>query len=141
MDPVAIDRLDDRVAVLERQCERLLDDDMFSGLGGQDGMGAMKLVRRGDVDRFDVRILANLPRVLECGCAEGARESVPWIALRVRRRNDPDTRVRSGGIHHDRARHPEADHAERNGRSEVERIVGVSQVHERPRAGLRIIYC
>jgi hypothetical protein len=108
---VAVNRFDDGIAVFQRQRHRLLDDDVLATFGGENRMLAVKLVRRGNIDRLDVRALAHLPCIFESGRTEVAGECSPRIGLRIGRGDDPNAPMQSGGVNHDRSGHPEADDA------------------------------
>lgn len=52
--------LDHMLGLGKREGHRLLDDDVLAMLSGEKGMGAMEPVRRGDPDRFDPWVSAEL---------------------------------------------------------------------------------
>ena len=54
----ALDRGDDGVAVGERQCHRLFKNNVLAVLGGENGMRPVELMRRRDVDDFNIGIVA-----------------------------------------------------------------------------------
>jgi len=53
-----LDRGDDGVAVGERQCHRLFENNILAVFGGENGVRPMELMRRRDVDDFDIGIVA-----------------------------------------------------------------------------------
>jgi hypothetical protein len=112
-------RGDDRVAVGERQRHRLFQDDVLAGGGGETRMFGMKLVRRRDVDRIDRRVVAQPAYVVMRSGVEVAGERFARRRLRLRRGGDAEAWVARRRVHHDGARHAEADDAEADGRGGV----------------------
>ena len=111
-DAGTLDRLDDRVAILEGQRQRLFHDDVLAATRGHDRVCAMELMRRRDIDRLDRIAFAKRAHVFIGRAAEVAHEGFARRRLRIGRRNQTNILVRGGGLHHDSASHAEPDDAE-----------------------------
>ena len=91
--PVALRRLDDGVALVERQAHRLVEDDLLAALRGHDGVRGVHLVRRHHVDNVDAGISAQPFRVVVGVPAEVALEPLACGGSRVGDGNDVRVRV------------------------------------------------
>ncbi len=123
IDACLLDRGDDGVAVGERERHGLFKDDVLSGRGGEARVLGMKLVRRRDVDRIDRGVIAQAANILVDLGIEVAGECRARRGLGLRGGNNAEALVARRCVHHDGARHAEADDAEADSFFSTRRVV------------------
>ena len=109
---VPLRRLDDGIALVQRQPHRLVEDDLLAALRRHDGMRSVHLVRRHHVDDVHVGVGAQPLRVVVGAPAEIALEPLAGFRSRVGCRHDAGVRIRAQFRNHVHRACAQADDAE-----------------------------
>ena len=110
--PRAVRRRDDGVAIIERERERLLDEQMLAVPRREHRVDGVELMRGRHVDDVDRRIGAQVLDVRVGLGGKFRRETSARLGARVGRRHQRDPRVGGKGRHHHGKRAPEPGDAD-----------------------------
>src|SRR5215831_1387062 len=104
------------IAFLERESQRLLDQNMLAFLHRFDRLARVKLMRRRDVDGLNGRIPAQFVKVRIDRRVELTRKRLARARQRIHRGAERDFRMRYRGANHERSSEPKPRDPEPNRR-------------------------
>src|SRR5262249_33720441 len=96
------------IAFLERESQRLLDQNMLAFLHRFDRLARVKSMRRRDVDGLDRSIPAQIMKVRIDRCVELLTERLAWARQRIHRGAECDSWMCYRGADHERTSEPKS---------------------------------